>query len=793
MKDDFIRESAGSAESPAVDSWEKGLKLAFSKRSDPAVSATWKMPDASATPLPDPGPVPAVKPVSEGTLMAEPYKVVGEVGRGGIGVVLQARDLTLGREVAVKILQPRHAANPAAVARFTREAKIAAQLQHPGIVPVYAAGQDELDRPYIAMKLLKGSSLDELLTQRKELSERRPYFIRIFEQVCQTMAYSHSRGVIHRDLKPGNVMVGAFGEVQIIDWGFARVLATPPAEEKRDLELIDAALSPEDSSQLSIAGAPIGTPAYMAPEQALGDLKALDERTDVFCLGSILCEILTGEPTHASSSVREVMEHAKKGDVVAARYRLDRSGAEPELIALAKDCLQPDKTRRPKDAAAVAERVSAHLQASEERVRKAEVRAVEERARAAAERRKKWAVAGLAAALLIVGAGTGWAMWSKAQRHQQLNHEVGVILKEAADYAAGEKWTLALERTLRAQAVLKGSDLSTELRERTSRLIEEYRAQEADRATLDKLYELRSHPGTPPHEMDKRYADAFRLIAIDIDATPAAEIGRLVRTRGVDARELLILALDDWYMRFKPELFRQQPPAPRRPDDPPDRRGPPDRPERDGPEEDQQDPQRRFRILEAGIASDDHPWRNRLRRAILDQDNRTLDELSASIPTEKPPVMSLILLSHAVSRGEEINDAALKVLLQAYMIHPADFWISFFIGNGVVARKSDPRMMELATRHARLTVSLNPRAPHAYGLLAGALFSRGRPDDREEALAMLRKSIDLDGGTRYGETAGLILKAHETGDRAVKDEIRRRSEGRRHPPMMQALFDSVPR
>src|SRR6185436_14365121 len=115
------------------------------------------------------------KPAPEGTLMAEPYKVLGEVGRGGIGVVLQARDVTLGREVAVKILQPRHQANPAAVARFTREAKIAAQLQHPGIVPVYAAGQDELDRPYIAMKLLKGSSLDELLARRKDLQERRPY------------------------------------------------------------------------------------------------------------------------------------------------------------------------------------------------------------------------------------------------------------------------------------------------------------------------------------------------------------------------------------------------------------------------------------------------------------------------------------------------------------------------------------------------------------------------------------------------------------------------------------------
>src|SRR6185503_9117019 len=243
--------------------------------------------------------------------------------------------------------------NPAAVARFTREARIAAQLQHPGIVPVYAAGQDELDRPYIAMKLLKGSSLDDLLAQRKQLGERRPHFVRIFEQICQTMAYAHSRGVIHRDLKPGNVMVGAFGEVQIIDWGFARVLATPPAEEKRDLELLDVALSPEESSQLSVAGAPIGTPAYMAPEQAVDDLKALDERTDVFCLGSILCEILTGQPTHAAPDVRSVMDAAKKGDVGPAHRRLERSGGAPELVALAKECLHTAQPSRPKDAAAV--------------------------------------------------------------------------------------------------------------------------------------------------------------------------------------------------------------------------------------------------------------------------------------------------------------------------------------------------------------------------------------------------------------------------------------------------------
>jgi len=280
--------------------------------------------------------------------------------------------------------------------------------------------------------------------------------------------------------------------------------------------------------------------------------------------------------------------------------------------------------------------------------------------------------------------------------------------------------------------------------------------------------------------MDRLYAEAFRSIGIDIDTTPAADIGRQIRSRNAEAQESLIVTLDDWSLRFKPENYAQPPPPP------------PGLPPREAPEDAHQDSHRRSKILEAAIAADRDEWRNRLRRAILAEDRKTLDEMSASIATDKPPVMSLLLLSHALARGEEINDQALEVLLQAYRIHPADFWISFFIAHGVVARKSDHRMMGLAERHARITIAANPKAPHAYGLLAAALFAKGRAEDRPEAIEMLRKGADLDPG-RWGEMARMILKVHETGDPAAREEIRRRAEGRRHPPMMQVLFDSVTR
>ena len=163
------------------------------------------------------------------------YEIVGEVARGGMGVVLRGRDTDLGREVAVKVLHERLHGSESIVERFIEEAQIGGQLQHPGIVPVYELGLMADDRPYFTMKLVKGRTLASLLEDREEAGSNRRRLLDVFEATCQTVAYAHSRGVIHRDLKPANIMVGAFGEVQVVDWGLAKVLARGARNDKRKL------------------------------------------------------------------------------------------------------------------------------------------------------------------------------------------------------------------------------------------------------------------------------------------------------------------------------------------------------------------------------------------------------------------------------------------------------------------------------------------------------------------------------------------------------------------------------
>ena len=274
----------------------------------------------------DPGPVirPSSSEIPDPADRSARLQLFGEIARGGMGAVLKGRDSDLGRDLAVKILLESHRDKPDMIRRFIEEAQIAGQLQHPGIVPIYELGAFGDRRPYFAMKLVKGHTLAEILAKRKTPSDGLPRFLSIFESICQTMAYAHARGVIHRDLKPSNVMVGSFGEVQVMDWGLAKVLPRGGAVEDasaghtKDQGTVIATARSGSDSDLSQAGSIMGTPSYMAPEQARGEGDQVDERADVFALGSIFCELLTGEPAFTGRNSGEIQRKAARGELADA-------------------------------------------------------------------------------------------------------------------------------------------------------------------------------------------------------------------------------------------------------------------------------------------------------------------------------------------------------------------------------------------------------------------------------------------------------------------------------------------
>ena len=251
------------------------------------------------------------------------YRIVGEVARGGMGAVLRAHDPELDRTLAIKIMLRKDNARPDLEQRFLEEAQITGQLQHPAIPPVHDRGRLDDGRAFFAMKLIDGRTLSELLRARTDPGQDQPRLVGVFNQVCQAIAYAHSRGIIHRDLKPANIMVGSFGEVQVMDWGLAKCMGdastpesspsalTSVANETSD-QTFDWQPTDHDASSRTSAGTILGTPAYMAPEQARGEID-LDERTDVFGLGAMLCEILTGNPPFTGAKAMEVLGKAAEG------------------------------------------------------------------------------------------------------------------------------------------------------------------------------------------------------------------------------------------------------------------------------------------------------------------------------------------------------------------------------------------------------------------------------------------------------------------------------------------------
>ncbi len=396
------------------------------------------------------------------------YRLDGEIARGGMGAILKGHDTDLGRDIAIKVLLDKHCNHSEFIERFIEEAQIGGQLQHPGIVPVYELGQFGQQRPYFSMKLVKGETLAMQLAARTELPQDRTKLLGVFEQVCQAIAYAHSRRVIHRDLKPSNVMIGTFGEVQVMDWGLAKLLhphsiastcdstqgstVIPQVGTSDSTYACDSDTSvvrtkrnssrnaPLDSNFKTQLGSVIGTPAYMPPEQALGQIDRLDERTDVFGLGAILCEILTGYPPYTTSSNEplhienrssatnlnsltatwqheEISHLASAARLEACYARLANCDADPSLIQLVRECLAADPKDRPNNAQEVAARITGYLESVEHRAHQAELSRLAAETRASEEQKRRRLVIVSAAALLltVAMAGGGWLLVLKKE------------------------------------------------------------------------------------------------------------------------------------------------------------------------------------------------------------------------------------------------------------------------------------------------------------------------------------------------------------------------------------------
>jgi hypothetical protein len=283
------------------------------------------------------------------------FEIQGEIARGAMGRILAAWDLHLGRPVAIKVLR-KTAARDLDRVRFLEEAQVTGQLAHPSVMPVYELGRLRGQVAFV-MKRVEGQSLKTIIGETRRVeSDTLPYgrarLLGIFQQLCLAVAFAHTRGVVHRDLKPSNVMVGDFGEVVLLDWGLCKIIAEGTRSSRST-----------SGRWQTVHGQIIGTPAYMAPEQAMGLIDQVDERTDVYGLGAILYHFLTLRPPFAGKTNREIVQRVLREAVVPLRQRAPEMDIDAELEAICMRCLARDPADRFANAKALADRITEYQEA----------------------------------------------------------------------------------------------------------------------------------------------------------------------------------------------------------------------------------------------------------------------------------------------------------------------------------------------------------------------------------------------------------------------------------------------
>jgi eukaryotic-like serine/threonine-protein kinase len=323
------------------------------------------------------------------------YRDLGLIGHGGMGEVRRIRDLDLNRVMAMKIISEKIQGKPLAVSRFVEEAQATAQLQHPGVVPVHEMGQLGDGRIYFTMQEIRGRTFGSVIHRLHESSTELSWgtspggwtirrLLEALRHACETVAYAHKRGVVHRDLKPENIMVGQHGEVLIVDWGLAKVMNTPRAQRgEKDESPLETNRSTDDAFA-TIQGAIAGTPAYMPPEQAKGEINQIGPHSDVYALGAILYELLSGRPPYVGGA-KSVLKQLLKGppeslrdtagdsfDTLGFDFTLDALDTEgeghskipPELVVIAEKAMARNPRQRYANAQELTDALSSWLDGS---------------------------------------------------------------------------------------------------------------------------------------------------------------------------------------------------------------------------------------------------------------------------------------------------------------------------------------------------------------------------------------------------------------------------------------------
>jgi tetratricopeptide (TPR) repeat protein/serine/threonine protein kinase len=649
------------------------------------------------------------------------YRILRFHAKGGLGEVFVAEDQELHREVALKEIQPAYAEDGHSRERFLLEAEITGGLEHPGIVPVYGLGQYGDGRPFYAMRFIKGDNLKDAIRDfhQADLPGRDPgertlalrQLLGRFIDVCNAVAYAHSRGVLHRDLKPGNIMLGKYGETLVVDWGLAKPVGRSEAWPRSD----ESTLRPSSASGTAATqlGTALGTPAYMSPEQAAGRIDQLGPASDIYSLGATLYVLLTGQPPFAGENKDAVLTQVPRGEIVPPRRR-----KPPVSVALEAICLKA-MALRPEGRYATALDLATDL---EHWLADEPVTAYREPWTA---RTRRWVrrhrtllgslTAALFVALLLGGGGAWWLEQDRAQRRAATTQLVNEALAEATLLRGKARagpvedlatWSAALAAARRAEGLLEQGEGSEELLGQVRQLLAELNAEEKDRRLVARLEEVRLQMSDVKEEQfdiaraDADYEALFREYGLEVDVLPPEEAAARIRTRSI--KEQLAVALDDWaWVR---------------------------RAVRKG------DSAAWKRLTRVARLADPDPWRDRFREA---EDVQTLKTLAAETRPDALPAPTLFLLGEALARAGDLA-GAVKWFRQAQKRHPGDFWINHQLAFHL--SKLKPPELEEAIRFYSVAVALRPQSPAAHLNFGVALRAKGRMD---EALAAYREVLRL--------------------------------------------------